>query len=143
MAKKLEEHLYRSAHTKDEYIDPASLKRRLHLIAKGVGIPKPGSGEDLEASSTVGSSRGSQAGSRPEGQDAPRGLSSQPAAIPLEAPSAPTNPTQQQQQASDDQISLQDLPSDPMAQDAKSEKKKVILLQQQRRLLLLRHAVSV
>ena len=40
MAKKLEEHIYRSAHTKDEYINPASLKRRLHLIAKGVGIPK-------------------------------------------------------------------------------------------------------
>ena len=40
MAKKLEEHIYRSAHTKDEYVNPASLKRRLHLIAKGVGIPK-------------------------------------------------------------------------------------------------------
>lgn len=40
MAKKLEEHLYRSSHTKNEYIDPASLKRRLHLIAKGVGVPK-------------------------------------------------------------------------------------------------------
>jgi hypothetical protein len=40
MAKKLEEHLYRSAHVKDAYIDLASLKKRLHLIAKGVGIPK-------------------------------------------------------------------------------------------------------
>ena len=40
MAKKLEEHLYRSAHLKDAYIDLASLKKRLHLIAKGVGIPK-------------------------------------------------------------------------------------------------------
>ena len=40
MAKKLEEHLYRSAHFKDAYNDLASLKKRLHLIAKGVGIPK-------------------------------------------------------------------------------------------------------
>lgn len=42
MAKKLEEHLYRSALTREDYIEPASLKRRLHVIAKGVGIPKPG-----------------------------------------------------------------------------------------------------
>lgn len=40
MAKKLEEHLYRSAHLRDAYIDLASLKKRLHLIARGVGIPK-------------------------------------------------------------------------------------------------------
>ena len=40
MAKKLEEHLYRSAHLKNAYVDLASLKKRLHLIAKGVGIPK-------------------------------------------------------------------------------------------------------
>src|SRR6056300_432354 len=40
MAKKLEEHLYRSAHLKDAYVDLASLKKRLHLIAKGVGIEK-------------------------------------------------------------------------------------------------------
>lgn len=46
MAKKLEEHLYRSAHTKEEYVDLASLKRRLHLIAKGVGIAKPDEGDD-------------------------------------------------------------------------------------------------
>lgn len=43
MAKKLEEHLYRSAHLKDAYIDLASLKKRLHLIAKGVGLPKSNS----------------------------------------------------------------------------------------------------
>jgi len=40
MAKKLEEHLYRSAHTKEEYVDHVSLKRRLHLITNGVGIAK-------------------------------------------------------------------------------------------------------
>ena len=37
MAKKLEEHLYRSSETREDYTDPASLKRRLHVIAKGVG----------------------------------------------------------------------------------------------------------
>jgi E1A/CREB-binding protein len=46
MAKKLEEHLYRSAPTRDEYLDSSSLKRRLHLIAKGVGVPKPNSEDD-------------------------------------------------------------------------------------------------
>ena len=40
MAKKLEEHLYRSAQTKDEYLNSSSLKRRLHLIAKGAGVLK-------------------------------------------------------------------------------------------------------
>lgn len=40
IAKKIEEHLYRSAPTRDEYLDTSSLKRRIHLIAKGVGIPK-------------------------------------------------------------------------------------------------------
>ena len=58
MAKKLEEHLYRSAHTKEEYIDPASLKRRLHLIAKGVGIPKP----EEDSDSVEGQSRGGELG---------------------------------------------------------------------------------
>ena len=38
MAKKLEEHLYRSALTKDEYSNPSTLKRRLHFTAKGIGV---------------------------------------------------------------------------------------------------------
>ena len=33
MAKRLEENLYRSAQTKEEYLDPSTLKRRLQLIA--------------------------------------------------------------------------------------------------------------
>ncbi len=47
MAKKLEEHLYRSLPTKEEYVDLVSLKRRLHLIAKGVGIAKLDEGDDI------------------------------------------------------------------------------------------------
>eukprot|EP00804_Cyclotella_cryptica_P008134 CCRYP_004622-RC/>CCRYP_004622-RC protein AED:0.01 eAED:0.01 QI:2408/0.8/0.83/1/1/0.83/6/813/1435 len=49
MAKKLEEHLYRSAQTKEEYMDLSSLKRRLHLIAKAVGVPKFGYQSELRA----------------------------------------------------------------------------------------------
>lgn len=79
MAKKLEEHLYRSAHTKDEYVDPASLKRRLHLIAKGVGIPKPDEGEDLEG---VGGDISLDGGDLNVSNH-----SNNQAAVPLEAPS--------------------------------------------------------
>jgi len=46
MAKNLEEHLYRSAHTQDDYIDSATLKRRLHIIAKGVSLPTTEDGDD-------------------------------------------------------------------------------------------------
>jgi len=47
MAKKLEEHLYRSAATKAEYIDSSTLKRRLQLIAHRLGLARSsGSGRD-------------------------------------------------------------------------------------------------
>lgn len=36
MAKRLEEHLYRSAKTKEEYLDPNTLKKRLQTIAHGI-----------------------------------------------------------------------------------------------------------
>ena len=39
MANKLEERLYSSASTKEEYLDMSSLKWRLHLVAKGVDVP--------------------------------------------------------------------------------------------------------
>jgi hypothetical protein len=54
MAKKLEEHLYRSAHLKDAYIDLASLKKRLHLIARGVGIPKSNTPSVVSVVSSIG-----------------------------------------------------------------------------------------
>jgi hypothetical protein len=38
MAKSLEEHLYRSAQTKEEYLDPLTLKKRLQLIAHGLEL---------------------------------------------------------------------------------------------------------
>jgi len=38
MAKSLEEHLYRSAQTKEEYLDPSTLKKRLQLIAHGLEL---------------------------------------------------------------------------------------------------------
>jgi E1A/CREB-binding protein len=40
MAKKIEEHLYRSAKTKEEYMDPKTLKKRLQWIAFELGVQK-------------------------------------------------------------------------------------------------------
>jgi len=41
MAKSLEEHLYRSAQTKEEYLDPKTLKQRLQTIAQGLDLHRP------------------------------------------------------------------------------------------------------
>jgi len=41
MAKSLEEHLYRSAQTKEEYLDPKTLKQRLQTIAQGLDFHRP------------------------------------------------------------------------------------------------------
>jgi hypothetical protein len=43
MAKRLEEHLYRSAQTKEEYLDPATLKKRLQMIAHGLEVHRTSS----------------------------------------------------------------------------------------------------
>jgi Bromodomain/TAZ zinc finger len=44
MAKRLEEHLYRSAQTKEEYLDSSTLKKRLQLIAHGLESHRTTSG---------------------------------------------------------------------------------------------------
>ena len=44
MAKRLEEHLYRSAQTKEEYLDPSTLKKRLQMIAHGLEVHRSSSG---------------------------------------------------------------------------------------------------
>jgi len=54
MAKKLEEHLYRSAQTKDEYIDQTTLKKRLQMIAHGLGVPKSGASTSGDSSYQAG-----------------------------------------------------------------------------------------
>jgi len=87
MTKKLEEHLYRSAHTKEEYIDPASLKRRLHLIAKGVGIPKPGEGDEPSSPALAEHVGGGGGGNSVTNSTA----SSAPPPVPLEAMSQGLN----------------------------------------------------
>eukprot|EP00980_Cylindrotheca_fusiformis_P020978 scaffold7987_cov200-Cylindrotheca_fusiformis.AAC.7 len=46
MAKSLEEHLYRSAQTKEEYLDPSTLKKRLQLIAHGLELHRSTSTSD-------------------------------------------------------------------------------------------------
>ncbi len=77
MAKKLEEHLYRSAHLKDAYIDLASLKKRLHLIAKGVGIPK----SNTPSVSSIGTDPSVMFTSSPTGNMTTNGIVSTPASV--------------------------------------------------------------
>lgn len=122
MSKKLEEHLYRGAHTKDEYNNTNSLKRRLHLFAKELG--KSGGGLLQEGTSTVlvdGSGGQVQASDLSSSSD-----SGQQPALQQQVP-------QQMQQQPVNLFSGQ-------ASNLTPEKKKQILYQQQRRLLLLRHA---
>ncbi len=76
MAKKLEEHLYRSAHLKDEYVDLASLKKRLHLITKGVGIPK----SNTPSVSSIGTDPSVMCTSSPTG-NITNGIVSTPASV--------------------------------------------------------------
>lgn len=49
MAKSLEEHLYRSAQTKEEYLDPSTLKKRLQLIAHGLEIHRSTSSSSVNS----------------------------------------------------------------------------------------------
>jgi len=52
MAKRLEEHLYRSAQTKEEYLDPSTLKKRLQMIAHGLEVHRGGSSSSGGTSGT-------------------------------------------------------------------------------------------
>ena len=92
MAKRLEEHLYRSAQTKEEYLDPLTLKKRLQMIAHGL---------EVHRSSSRGSSKESSKASDPDSEeplpisgqsDPPGGMSS---GFPVVSDS---NSQQQQQQ---------------------------------------------
>ena len=155
MAKKLEDHLYRSAHTKEEYVDLASLKRRLHLIAKAISIAGfNDGGED--------GSNGSLAGSTGGLHIASSGMIFNHNALTIEAMARASwlqerhlqhntiaSITDRQQEhmqsnASQHSISTHLLQPDISINSKDSlqtqEKKKLVLLQQQRRLLLLRHA---
>lgn len=51
MAKRLEEHLYRSAQTKEEYLDPSTLKKRLQMIAHGLEVHRSTSSGSTKESS--------------------------------------------------------------------------------------------
>ena len=53
MAKRLEEHLYRSAQTKEEYLDPSTLKKRLQLIAHGLESHRSISGGSSDDAKSV------------------------------------------------------------------------------------------
>lgn len=51
MAKSLEEHLYRSAQTKEQYLDMSTLKQRLQAIAHGLEVHRSSSGGAVASSS--------------------------------------------------------------------------------------------
>ena len=144
MAKSLEEHLYRSAQSKEEYLDQSTLKKRLQLIAHGL---------ELHRSSSTGDSSNSQgnAGMSSDNQQLQQFLQMQQGnnqnnmqgvqgGIPGMIGSGDNNLNQNNQMEM-----LQGLvggnfgggndPNDRIA----AQKKKVIR-QQQQRLLLLRHA---
>lgn len=57
MAKKLEEHLYRSAKSKEDYLNQSTLKKRLQAIAHGLELHRGG---DSATSSDAGTFHGSQ-----------------------------------------------------------------------------------
>lgn len=158
MAKKLEEHLYRSAVTKEAYIDPASLKRRLHLIAKGVGFTKSGGGGNIatiaRGNITSGQVVLANRGMALDAIKNARGNKNQNA-VPMEAVSrGPANSSlnnapqpQLQARANNDapnQSQTQQLKSDGRSvssqQDSTSSGTPKKVLQQRRRLALLRHA---
>lgn len=50
MAKSLEEHLYRSARTKEEYMDSSTLKERLQAIAHGLELHRTSSSSNMSSS---------------------------------------------------------------------------------------------
>jgi len=59
MAKSLEEHLYRSAVTKEEYMDFSTLRRRLQTIAHGLDLHRGSGRSNDDASVSSSSGRGS------------------------------------------------------------------------------------
>lgn len=67
MAKSLEEHLYRSAKSKEEYLDLTTLKKRLQAIAYGLEIHRSGdaAGASHDISATASSTSSSRQGSAP------------------------------------------------------------------------------
>jgi hypothetical protein len=54
MAKSLEEHLYRSAKSKEEYMDTSTLKKRLQAIAHGLEVHR--TGDSMQRNESIGSS---------------------------------------------------------------------------------------
>lgn len=66
MAKSLEEHLYRSAQSKAEYLDLATLKRRLQAIAHGLELHRSNSSMSMKRSESAARSQNFQgSGSHP------------------------------------------------------------------------------
>lgn len=62
MAKSLEEHLYRSAKSKEDYMNPTTLKKRLQAIAHGLEIHRTADGSQPDSSLALFSSMNQQLG---------------------------------------------------------------------------------
>lgn len=154
MAKRLEEHLYRSAQTKDEYLDPTTLKKRLQLIAHGLELhrstssgPKK-SDDDLSGIPDLSPLGTSPTDNWQMGRVPPLGggavgmsadLMSQQAMLGLNTSSGKlTNPM-----SALESTFIQQIPRDSSSVKGDDEpvgQKKKVIRQQQHRLLLLRHA---
>ena len=138
MAKKLEEHLYSSASTKEEYLDMSSLKQRLHLVAKGVDVPQL----SAQRVAPLITNQGSQTSQY--GNDVTQNNSTHPFTSSLEGSiSTGLNPqqtnTQMVQQARHTQLNTNSIKKPESIASTQKEKKKQLALQQ-RRLILLRHS---
>lgn len=139
MANKLEERLYSSASTKEEYLDMSSLKRRLHLVAKGVDVPQL----SAERVAPLLPNQGSQT-SQNNSNNVPRNHNNQPCRSSIEGSgSMVLNPqqtdTQMLLQATPNQLNPNSIKRPEGITNTQSEKRKQLALQQ-RRLILLRHS---
>lgn len=131
MAKSLEEHLYRSAQTKEEYLDQSTLKKRLQLIAHGLELHRTTSSNSVQSMGSSASNnmmQTSQSGNNTGNQ----GLGGIPGM--MNNGMGGQNPIGMMQNFGNNNP-MQDPVNDRIA----TQKKKVIR-QQQQRLLLLRHA---
>lgn len=147
MAKKLEEHLYRSAHTREEYLDPSSLKRRLHLIAKGVGVPKNTPPNDQMNQSMGGPMAQNLMQQNDAIEPLAAGSQGQHNTMLSSQQMPPQMLQQQMQQVMQNQSSSNAIAQMQNANDSGSNfqaidgaRKKQVLQQQQKRLMLLRHS---
>ena len=154
MAKSLEEHLYRSAQTKEEYLDPSTLKKRLQLIAHGLEIHRSASSTPVALGSPKVQKNLQQGSVQSEAEQLQQFLGMQPGQDLSQSQNGMVMGNLQNNNQMDMlqglggggmDTSINDMDqsqSDNMdsSQDHVASQKKKVIRQQQQRLLLLRHA---